>query len=117
MNPNHSESCCGHGRWRHAACHVAGAIAMGVVFVTVFSWAVKLLWNNLMPGLFGLHPLTYWQAFGLLLLARMMFGGIHRGHRGHRHHRRGRRWPRDWHGRCGCGKKPAENPQQPEAMP
>jgi hypothetical protein len=41
----------------------------GIVAVTVFGFVVKALWNALMPTLFGLHALTFWQALGLLLLS------------------------------------------------
>jgi hypothetical protein len=37
---------------------------------------VKLLWNWLLPPLFGWHRLTFWQAFGMLALCRILFGGI-----------------------------------------
>jgi len=37
--------------------------------------AVKYLWNWLMPPIFGWRPITFWQAFGLLALCRILFGG------------------------------------------
>ena len=40
--------------------------------------AVKLLWNWLIPPIFGLGLLTYWQALGLLALCRLLFGGTGR---------------------------------------
>jgi len=46
--------------------------------VTVAGFVVKELWNVLMPQLFGLHTLTFWQAIGLLVLAKLLFGGFHR---------------------------------------
>ena len=36
----------------------------GVVAVAVFGFVVRGLWNWLMPPLFGLHALTFWQALG-----------------------------------------------------
>ena len=36
------------------------------VFVLVAGFVVKGLWNALMPEIFGLHALTFWQALGLL---------------------------------------------------
>jgi len=44
---------------------------------------VKLLWNWLMPELFGWRTITFWQALGLLVLCRILFGGMGR-HGGHR---------------------------------
>jgi hypothetical protein len=107
---DHPGCCGGQGRWRRAGCHILGAIALGLLFALGFAWAVKLLWNGLMPQLFGLRLVTYWQAFGLLVLARLLFGGIHHGH-GHR--RRGRHGHRRRRGFCGCGSAPAEPPQEP----
>lgn len=47
--------------------------------------AVMLLWNWLLPPLFSLHEISYLQAGGLLILARLLFGGFHRRH-GHCQH-------------------------------
>lgn len=71
------------------------AIAVAVIaFIAAFSWAVMLLWNTLVPELFHGPQLGYWQAFGLLVLCRILFGGIRaRGMHGHfgRH-----RWRERW---------------------
>lgn len=37
---------------------------------------VMLLWNSLMPPIFGLPSLTFMQALGLLVLSRLLFGGF-----------------------------------------
>lgn len=47
-----------------------------VILIAVFSLVVMLLWNALMPAIFGLVVLNYWQAIGLLVLVRLLFGGI-----------------------------------------
>ncbi len=41
-----------------------------------FSAIVMLLWNWLMPVLFGLSAINYWQALGIFILARILFGGF-----------------------------------------
>ncbi len=53
-----------------------------------FSAALMLLWNWLMPTIFGVAAINFWQALGLLMLSRLLFGGMGRmGHKhGHRHH-------------------------------
>ena len=62
-------------------------LALGAVVVA----AVMLLWNWLMPAVFsGVRTIDYWQALGLLVLCRVLFGGG-RGH-GRWHARR--RWGR-----------------------
>lgn len=59
-------------------------LAFAVVFALVFGLVVKLLWNWLMPALFGLGEISYWQAFGIVVLAKILFSGF--GHRvGNRH--------------------------------
>jgi len=61
--------------------HVLGFTLLGiiiaVVFALVFGFVAKWLWNWLMPNIFGLRQVTYWQAFGLLLLTRLLLGGFH----------------------------------------
>jgi len=59
------------------------AIAGLALFIGLGGWMVQSLWNWLLPSLFGWHEVTFWQALGLLLLCRILFGGFGRGfHRG-----------------------------------
>jgi hypothetical protein len=63
-----------------------------LVTCALFAVAVMLLWNALLPQIFALPQISYLQAAGLLILARLLFGGIGgdmRGHAGHRGMRRG----------------------------
>jgi hypothetical protein len=78
---------------RGVAKGAAIAVAM-VVFIGVFSAVVMLLWNYLAPMLFHGPEIGYWQAFALLVLCRILFGGIRaRG----MHGRWGRgRWRERW---------------------
>ncbi len=48
----------------------------GVGLVALFGWIVMLLWNWLMPDLFGLKPLGYWKAWGVLALCTILFKGF-----------------------------------------
>jgi hypothetical protein len=48
----------------------------GIVLLALCGLVVMLLWNWLMPELFGLKTLTYWQAWGLLILSQILFKGI-----------------------------------------
>jgi hypothetical protein len=43
---------------------------------TVFSSVVMWLWNWLMPAIFGLHAISFWQALGILVLSKILFGGF-----------------------------------------
>ena len=60
---------------------------LGIMLViAIGGGVVMLLWNWLMPPLFGWPQVTFWQAFGLLALCRILFGGS--GMKGHyRSHR------------------------------
>jgi hypothetical protein len=46
----------------------------------VFAFIVMSLWNWLAPALFGGHAITYWQALGILVLCKILFGGFHPRH-------------------------------------
>lgn len=47
-----------------------------LVFVAVGGVVVLLLWNWLLPPLLGWPQISFWQALGLLLLCRILFGGF-----------------------------------------
>lgn len=61
---------------------ILGLIGAGVL-AFVFAYFVLLLWNWLMPEIFGITSISFWQAVGIVVLARLIFGGIkhHEGHR------------------------------------
>lgn len=63
---------------------------MGVLGIAAVTAVVMLLWNALLPELFsGVSRISYWQALGVLLLSRILFGGGLRG--GFHSHWRARR--------------------------
>ncbi len=62
----------------HKGKFVARGIFFGILFVGVFSLLVFLLWNWLMPSIFGLPAITYFQALGLLILSKILFFGFHK---------------------------------------
>ena len=45
-----------------------------LVMIAIFAAMVMLLWNWLVPQLFGGKMINYWQAVGLLILARILTG-------------------------------------------
>ena len=54
---------------------IAPLAILGILLVVFIGGEiVKLLWNWLLPPLFGWHELTFWQALGLLALCRILFG-------------------------------------------
>lgn len=85
-----------HGFWRVTGSIIAGVI-IAAAFAVVIGALVMVLWNWLMPVIFGLGTITYWQGFGLVLMAKLLFGSI--GHKGVDPERS--RGPKDhWRNRC-----------------
>jgi Ca2+/H+ antiporter, TMEM165/GDT1 family len=55
--------------------------------IIVFGGAVMLLWNNVLATVLNISPITFGQALGILLLAKILFGGWRGGGwGGGRHH-------------------------------
>jgi hypothetical protein len=54
---------------------VIAGLAIAVAFAFLFGWLVMLLWNWLMPAIFNLPHITYWQAWGLVLLSHILIKG------------------------------------------
>ncbi len=50
-------------------------------FLAVLGGVVMVLWNAVLPDVFGWRRVTYGQALGLLVLCRILFGGFHFGPR------------------------------------
>ena len=78
---------------------VTGFVTKAVMFVIllciaifIFGEAVLLLWNWLMPALFHLPTIHFWQAVGLMFLSWLLLGG-RRGFGGRCYSFRGR-WRR-----------------------
>jgi Ca2+/H+ antiporter, TMEM165/GDT1 family len=65
-------------------------IPLLIIGVFAISGIVMYLWNHLLPNIFTLPLITYWQSMGLLILSRILFGGWsyqrHLDHVGHPHH-------------------------------
>jgi membrane protein implicated in regulation of membrane protease activity len=55
-----------------------------LLFLALGGFIVQWLWNTLLPPLFGLPVVTFWQALGLLALSRILFGGVGGSHRARR---------------------------------
>ena len=70
------------------------AILGMVIFAFLGGQLVMYLWNWLAPALFGLREITFWQALGLLVLCRILFGGfgMSGGGGGYRRRRMKERW-------------------------
>jgi len=55
---------------------IIGFTIMGAGLVVLMGFVVMWLWNWLMPLIFNLPTLTYWQAAGVFILAKIIFGGF-----------------------------------------
>ena len=49
-------------------------IILGLVVAFLVGYVVMHLWNWLMPYLFGVPEVSYWQAVGVLVLSKIIFG-------------------------------------------
>lgn len=78
------------GHWFARALQI---LVLLLVVIAGFGQAVLQLWNWLMPTIFGLPAIGFWQAVGLMALCWILFGGL-RGGRGF-----GRGWRHAWEGR------------------
>ena len=66
---------------------IVGMIIFGAIAITglaiLFGFIIMWLWNWLMPVVFGLSVITYWQAVGLFILFKILLGGCGGGRKGH----------------------------------
>ncbi|MFZ1807689.1 MAG: hypothetical protein WAU36_10725 [Cyclobacteriaceae bacterium] len=107
------------------------AVLLGIIAIGVLGLVTQLLWNWLVPALFGAPMITIWQALGLLLLTKILLWPI-----GKRHYKgqSGVYWKQKWNGmtdeekavfrkkmkeKCGWGSpfqqsKPTDQGERPE---
>lgn len=67
-----------YGRGFHPA-KILFFLLVFIGFALLLGAIVMLLWNAILPDLVGVKPLGIWQAIGLLLLSRILFGGFRFG--------------------------------------
>ncbi|MGC2300096.1 MAG: hypothetical protein WA476_14915 [Acidobacteriaceae bacterium] len=89
-----------------------GPLALAA-FIAICGEVVMHLWNWLLPMLFGWRHINFWQALGLLVLCRLLFGGMsHGSNRSGPRRRRDEKWEamtpeerekfrQSWRERCG----------------
>ena len=54
---------------------VIGVFLLWAAIISALAWPIRLLWNRLMPFLFNMPVLSYWQAWGLEALLSFLLGG------------------------------------------
>lgn len=63
----------------HGAMRAVKIAIFAIVVAGVLGFVIMALWNAVMPGIFPVRPIGFWQALGLLLLAKLLFGGFRPG--------------------------------------
>lgn len=63
------------GKFLEVLVTIIGIFVIAFLLDLLLAWPFMLLWNWLMPMIFGLTTLTFWQSFGLMLLASFLFKG------------------------------------------
>ena len=58
------------------ALKIAMWTAACVLFVFLFGYITMTLWNWIVPEVFNGPVLNFWQALGLLVLSKILFGGF-----------------------------------------
>lgn len=53
-----------------------------LIALPAFTLAVMLLWNAILPDVLGVKHINFWQALGLLVLCKILFGCFRGGPRG-----------------------------------
>ncbi len=59
-------------------------VTIVALFAFLFGKLVQFLWNSTITDIFNLQEISYWQAVGILLLSRILVGGM--GHCKNSHH-------------------------------
>ena len=110
----------------HRFARAARFILFAIVGALALSFVAMRLWNWLMPSLFGLHLISFWQALGLLVLGRLLLGGFRGPWGGMWRGRMMQRWDERWaqmtpeerekfragmRGRCGPFAPPSPEPK------
>ena len=52
------------------------AIPCIIVAIGLFIWFFQWLWNMVLPDVLGVKAITYWQSLGILVISKILFGGL-----------------------------------------
>lgn len=56
-------------------------LAMAALFIFVLGNVIMFLWNGILVEVTSLKAINFWQAIGIFILTRILFGGFKSGHR------------------------------------
>ncbi len=51
----------------------------GALLLFLLPFAIMELWNGILPDIMNVSTISYWQALGLFVLSRILFGGFGKG--------------------------------------
>jgi hypothetical protein len=65
---------------RHVLVQILYGLLLALLLGLAFGFFVQILWNALLPDLWGWKAITYWQSVGLVILSRLIFSshGYHK---------------------------------------
>jgi hypothetical protein len=55
---------------------VFGFILLGIAAIALFSFIVMSLWNAILVPVLHISAVSFWQALGILVLSKILFGGF-----------------------------------------
>jgi hypothetical protein len=59
-------------------------LLIAAVAIPLFGFIIMSLWNAILPSVIHVSPITFWQALGIFVLSKLLFGGFHGGRGGRR---------------------------------
>lgn len=65
---------------------IACFILIAIAFMALLAYVVMLLWNNVLVEVLRVSAITFWQALGILVLSKILFGGLKGGYGGYKQH-------------------------------
>ena len=94
---------------------IVAIVFLALLVLALVSGAVMLLWNNILAQVVAVKIISFWQAMGILVLSKLLFGGFRGGAGWGRHKWREKmneRWEKmtpedkenfqqEWKNRCG----------------
>lgn len=73
-----------------------GMVTLALAGIAAIGYLVMVLWNAIIPDLINVKQLGFWQALGLLVLCKILFGGVKMN--GGHNKMRGKRWKEKFEG-------------------
>jgi hypothetical protein len=73
---------------------IIGFIICFLMIAALLSWVVMSLWNCVLVAVLGVSVISFWQAAGILLLSKILFGGFQKSGGWGRHNRE--EWREKW---------------------